>query len=79
MAIQVLQTRRLLASGEARRIRELAGLSLSDVAADIGVTGSAVYRWERGERVPRGRAAADYAVLLLAMRELVDRTCSATS
>jgi transcriptional regulator with XRE-family HTH domain len=75
----MLETRQLLASGEARRIRELAGLRLSDVAADIGVTGSAVYRWERGERVPQGRAAADYAVLLLAMRELVDRTCSATS
>jgi hypothetical protein len=54
---------------------------MSDVAGDIGVTDSAIYRWERGERVPRGRPAAEYAVLLLLLRlrELLESTCSPTS
>jgi transcriptional regulator with XRE-family HTH domain len=52
---------------------------MSDVAGDIGVTDSAIYRWERGDRVPRGRPAAEYAVLLLRLREMLESTCSPTS
>jgi len=73
-ALRLLQARALLASGEARRIRQAVGLSLSDIAADIGVTDSAIYRWERGERIPRGRAAADYAALLMQLREMLEPT-----
>lgn len=78
-AVRLVQARALAASGEARQIRQAAGLSMSDIAADIGVTDSAVYRWERGERVPRGRAGADYAALLLRLRELLESTCPPTS
>lgn len=45
---------------------------MSEIAADIGVTDSAIYRWERGERVPRGRAAANYAALLLQIRDTLE-------
>ncbi len=51
-------------SGAARAVRESAGLSLEEVAAAVGVTGSAVGRWERGERIPRGPRALIYARLL---------------
>lgn len=47
-----------------RRIRESRGLSTEDVASAVGVTQSAVSRWERGERIPRGPRAVVYARLL---------------
>lgn len=50
--------------GAARAVREGAGLSLEEVAAAVGVTGSAVGRWERGERIPRGPKALVYARLM---------------
>lgn len=52
------------ASGEARRIRLAARLSLADVAGAISADLSAISRWERGERVPRGAAALRYGQLL---------------
>lgn len=33
-----------------------AGRSPTDIAAQIGVSENTIYRWERGERVPRGGA-----------------------
>lgn len=51
-------------SGEARRIRQLARLSLDDVATDIGTDASSISRWERAESLPRGEAAIRYARLL---------------
>lgn len=57
--------RRLVATpGAARAIREGAGLSQVEMAAALKVTQTAVSRWERGERVPRGKPAQDYARLL---------------
>ncbi len=50
--------------GAARAVREAAGLSLEEVAAAVGVTGSAIGRWERGERIPRGPKALVYARLM---------------
>ena len=44
-------------SGEARRIRVEAGLSLRDLASDIGVAHTTLGRWETGEAAPRRRAA----------------------
>ncbi|MFW3172569.1 helix-turn-helix domain-containing protein [Geodermatophilus sp. CPCC 206100] len=69
---RLIQARALLASGEARRIRLAAGLSVGQVAADIGVSASAIQRWERGERVPRTRAAGDYAELLVRLRNTME-------
>lgn len=62
------EARALIASGEARRIRRAARLSLAEVAADIPADLSAVGRWERGQRVPRGAAALRYAQLITQLR-----------
>lgn len=56
--------RRLLASGEARRVREAAGLSRADIARDLGVDESTVQRWEVGVRSPRAEVALRYAAVL---------------
>jgi transcriptional regulator with XRE-family HTH domain len=69
---RLVLARSLLASGEARRIRIAAGVSVSQIAADIGVSASAIQRWERGERVPRTRAAGEYAELLVRLRNAME-------
>jgi DNA-binding transcriptional regulator YiaG len=58
------KARTLLASGEARRIRERAGASRSDIASAIDATPGAVAHWENGIRRPRSRVAARYGELL---------------
>ena len=50
----VMDVRRWLASGDAQRWREKAGLTRGMLAREIGVDTSAVFRWENGERKPRG-------------------------
>jgi DNA-binding transcriptional regulator YiaG len=60
--LQALRTR--TTSGEARKIREAAHLSLSDIARSVGAHYSTVSRWESGGRLPRGEAALRYAALL---------------
>jgi DNA-binding transcriptional regulator YiaG len=57
-------------TGEARRLREAAGLSQVEVALTVGVTSQAVNRWESRSRSPRGRAAVRYGRLL---ERLADR------
>ena len=61
----LVEARRLAKSGEARILREAAGLSLAEVARGVGVTPTAVWRWERGLARPCGRPAAAYARLLI--------------
>jgi DNA-binding transcriptional regulator YiaG len=65
---QLAEARALIASGEARHVRRAARLSLADVAAAIPADLSAVGRWERGQRVPRGPAALKYAQLITRLR-----------
>jgi transcriptional regulator with XRE-family HTH domain len=60
----VAEVRDLIRTGQARAIREAAGLSLSDLAGALGVWPSTVLRWERGDRRARGPAAARYYRLL---------------
>jgi transcriptional regulator with XRE-family HTH domain len=67
----ITSARRLALSGEARAIREAAGLSLREVADVLGVTPSCVLRWETGERVPRGENAEHYAQLLTRLRRQI--------
>jgi DNA-binding transcriptional regulator YiaG len=64
------EVRALTSSGLARSIRVAASLSLSEVAAEIGVAPSTVHRWEHGERSPRGDAARSYGRLLKDLRGL---------
>jgi len=49
---------------ERRFLREQAGLSLDAMARQLGVSQSAVYRWEAGTRTPQGAALARYVELL---------------
>jgi len=60
----LLTARSLSASGEARLRRELAGLSMSETAAVIGTDISTIWRWEHGQRRPRGAPAIRYGQLL---------------
>jgi transcriptional regulator with XRE-family HTH domain len=64
MIDELVWIRGAAATGTARAVRETAGLSLSEVARELGVTPAAVSRWERGHRVPRGEVAVAYAALL---------------
>ncbi len=62
--VEIAKVRALARSGAARSIRLAAGLSLSETAAPIHVSPTTVYRWEVGQRSPRGEAALRYADLL---------------
>jgi len=68
--IDIANARSLAASGAARSIRLAARLTLTEIGNEVGVTASAVCRWERGERSPRGDAAREYGRLL---RDLMER------
>lgn len=59
----------LLASGEARRIRETAGLPGSVAARSAGIDQSTLWRWESGERRPTGEPARRYLDLLLRLQK----------
>jgi transcriptional regulator with XRE-family HTH domain len=61
---QIAWIRRLARDGGARTIRESAGFSASEIAREMGVSASAVSRWERGERTPQREAAKAWAELL---------------
>jgi DNA-binding XRE family transcriptional regulator len=62
--VAIARGRRLARTGTGRLIRENAGVSVRQLAASLGINPSAVSRWERGERVPSGRHAERYALLL---------------
>lgn len=62
--IELALVRDLVLSGEARAIRINAHLSLAEIGSEVGASVSAVWRWENGERLPRGQAALRYGMLL---------------
>lgn len=51
------QARHLSTSGNGKRIREQAKLTLKEVAEHIGVDVKTLRRWESGESMPRGDKA----------------------
>jgi transcriptional regulator with XRE-family HTH domain len=51
-------------TGTSRNVRLAAGLSLREVADYVDVGVSTIYRWETGERQPRGKAALRYSDLI---------------
>ena len=65
----IANARSLAASGAAKSIRVAAHLTLTEIASEVGVTASAVCRWERGQRSPRGDAAREYGHLLRQLME----------
>jgi DNA-binding transcriptional regulator YiaG len=62
--LKLVEARRLAASGDGKSIREAAGLSLHEVADPIGLSISALFRWEAGQRIPRGERAVAWAEFL---------------
>lgn len=64
--------RRICSSGEARRRRITAQVSLREVAEACGVDPGAVHKWETGQRVPRQDAALRY----LAVIEMIGRVAA---
>jgi DNA-binding XRE family transcriptional regulator len=67
---EVREYRSLPGPREARDVRRRAGVSQERLAAELGVCESTVYRWEAGERVPRGELRRSYARLLAELGEL---------
>jgi DNA-binding transcriptional regulator YiaG len=63
-ALRIAIARRLAKSGEARALRQKAGLTLAEVAAVCGTTAPTVWRWETGKRVPKTAAARMYGEFL---------------
>jgi len=58
---RMAEVRRRLKDGEAREVRRAAGVSLSEMACAVGVSPTAIWRYENGSRVPRTAAALAYA------------------
>lgn len=71
--LEVTRMRDLVHGGLVRSIRLGAGLSLSEVARECGVTNSAVVHWEKGRSLPRGEVAVRYSQLLLALERVAQR------
>jgi transcriptional regulator with XRE-family HTH domain len=63
-AVDIALVRKLAADGTARRIREASGLSMADIASDLGTSVSTVSMWERGIKSPRSEIALRYGELL---------------
>ncbi len=63
-ASELIRVRRLAATGAARAMREDAGLSLSELADAVQVHKVTIFRWEHGQRRPRGSAAERYLRVL---------------
>ena len=71
-AIRDLVERKRLPSPTARReLRKSAGLTLIDVATQVGVTKQTVWLWEAGRSKPRGMNLINYAQVLDELKELL--------
>jgi transcriptional regulator with XRE-family HTH domain len=72
--VEITRGREMAKSGEARRIRLAAGLTLEEVGNACGVSAIGIWRWERGERRPRGTPALKYARLLASLPQPESQT-----
>lgn len=63
-APRLARLRTLMSTGTAKSIRLAAGVSLPEIARDVGVAHSTVYRWENNLNVPKGEPALRYAEVL---------------
>ncbi len=71
--LMLASARTLAATGEGRRCRIAAGLSLREVASAIGASPTTVWRWEMAERSPRGSSAVAWASLVRALKKRASR------
>jgi DNA-binding transcriptional regulator YiaG len=70
---RLARLRRLTSEGEARRLRLRSQASLSEIAAEVGVTPSCILRWEMADRRPSGERALRYLAILEELDELSGR------
>lgn len=63
-AVSISLVRRAASEGTARRVRELSGLSLDEMARFVHVSPQTILRWELNRRRPRAEAAQRYAEAL---------------
>jgi len=61
---QLAKVRAAAKTGSARRVRQAAGITQPEIAADVRVSAAAISRWEAGARAPRGAAALRYLRVL---------------
>lgn len=54
-----------------QHLRVVAGVTQDDIARELGVHRETVSRWERGERMPRGRLLVEYVAVLRMLRSEV--------
>ena len=62
--LELIRVRRLITSGEARKRRKEAGISLSEMASGVEVDPSTIWRWETSRRRPHGPPALRYLKVL---------------
>jgi transcriptional regulator with XRE-family HTH domain len=62
--VLLVRARALAATGEGRRRREAAGLSIRELAAAIGVDAPTLSRWELGRMRPRRASALRWLAIL---------------
>jgi DNA-binding transcriptional regulator YiaG len=67
--VQLALARRYALSGAGGRVRRAARLSLQEVADACGSSVTTVWRWEQGQRVPRGAPATAWVRLLIELKE----------
>jgi DNA-binding transcriptional regulator YiaG len=66
----IVEARRLCETGEAKAIRQAAGLSLAEVARLAQASGPTVHRWENRTRRPKGARAVRYYQALMHLQRL---------
>ena len=57
----LIEARDAVSTGRGARLRRAALVSQTELASAVGVTASAISRWEGGSRLPRTDEAAAYA------------------
>jgi transcriptional regulator with XRE-family HTH domain len=72
-ALALTWSRTAIRSGLAADLRVAAELSQAEVAAAIGVTPTAVQKWESGRRMPRGQVAVRYARFLVQLADALGK------
>jgi transcriptional regulator with XRE-family HTH domain len=65
--------RRMQQTGEAKRLRERAGVSLRTMAGAVGVRASTLIRWEAGQVRPREGTALAWLGVLDQLRAELER------
>ena len=73
MKNELLSSSVLPRAHQRRELRTRAGLTLVDVGEAIGVTASAVSRWERGLRIPNRSNRQAYVEVLSELKDAVGR------